>query len=119
MKNETLVDPLLLFQCMLVMSKSSPVIMKDVIKYKLQSYPPSIFESLEVMRAPNKKSQISEQILKLVSKVVNSESPETVGTPNWNTKTINMYLMENLYYIEHNGYKICYTITSYRTIVIS
>ena len=82
MKNETLVDPLLLFQCMLVMSKSSPVIMKDVIKYKLQSYPPSIFESLEVMRAPNKKSQISEEILKLVSEVVNSESPETVGTPN-------------------------------------
>lgn len=70
-------DPSLLFQWILVMSKSFPVFMKYVKKYKLWSYPPSIFESPGVMQEL-KMSRTTEEILKLSSKSVNSESPETV-----------------------------------------
>ena len=52
MKDETIVEPSSLFQRVLVISKSSPVVVNDVIKFELYSYPSSISESLAVIRKP-------------------------------------------------------------------
>ena len=71
-KNDIIIDPSLLFQRFLVVSNSTPIKINEVVKFEVCSYPPAIFESLEVLRKANK-PQITEEIVKMISKSNGSE----------------------------------------------
>ena len=64
-ENEVMIDPALLFQRLLVVAKSTPLDIHDVVQYKLCSYPPSIFETSKLLQKANK-TQLAETIVKSV-----------------------------------------------------
>lgn len=57
------VDPALLFQRMMTVATGGELNLEDVMCYELCAYPPALFESLSILRKPDK-SQLAHAILK-------------------------------------------------------
>ena len=54
------VDPKLLFQRLIVMTEDSSVTLDEALRYELTSFPPSIFEDVNIMRPANKSALADE-----------------------------------------------------------
>ena len=74
---ERTIDPGLLFQRFLVVSKLGVLSLEDVMKYELSPFPPVLFEARKVLRKPDK-PQLANVITDYATKA-SRETPEVTG----------------------------------------
>jgi hypothetical protein len=74
------IDPALLFQRMLVVSKTGNMSLEEVLKYELCSYPPSLFDSRTMLRKADK-PPLAHAILKHLN-INDSNHPKSTEEPH-------------------------------------
>ena len=74
---EIFVDPKLLFQRLIILAEGDQASLDDVLQHEMTSYPPSLFENVNMFRPANK-SQLSDGLLKMLSTehIIREELPE-------------------------------------------
>ena len=93
------IDPALLFQRFLLVSRSGDLSLEAVLTYELSPYPPALFETRNILRKADKPQAIRDHVANLSSDAVMNSIPET-----------DCYVLDALWSIVYHGRKVTHIV---------